>query len=961
MIMKKQLLFLVLSICATLTNAQFLSDTLFIEKTDGSMLIIPKIYIVEQTETSSVITYTLTGGITHELPKADIATIYYKSLRDKPKLERFWFNNKHNDQLYTDVIGEIDESNGKVTASVGCIGKRLTPSFKVPDGTCVYADGMQQESMKSRLRFDETVHYTVGYPNQYIYSVDTKNNDTIWTQTQVNLTANMLSTNAPSNYGEDLGNMLDGSASTFFHSTWGSGTYTPLYYYNGAYYGDGVSEWPYIQVALSEPLYNLQFSYMTRANNNYAPLGLILQGSTNGSTWTDIRTFTANDSEDPLPTTPATTYTSPIISITQTYNYLRLQLTEAQNKNYLVFPEFSLYKATFSVPNSGTYYRVPFDLATSGNFGLLFNRQPYVQLELPEEACGVSFSYTTLYKGDVNRDGEVDEADIAAMADLLLYKRDGHDMPTVDMNEDNELSIADLTALANAVANGTKELYAPTQLTLRASTDGTTWSHLRSYTTTSSLYYPLPTRANVTYPGQIVSFDVGKYKYVQLIQESTSDRYKLKLCDLRFCYTAHQCETSFQPYGTGYDVEVDFLTDHPTSSYNVPRIDITFGDGESWNSSMWIGRYGKEFYEDATIKIDGAGVFPDMAETAVQIRGRGNTSWSGSYSSKNPYRLKFASKVKPFGMTKGKSWVLLSNKQTGSMTSNALAMKIADMVESRGCNHVIPVELYINGYYRGSYNFTENPGFSNNSIDLDYETNAVMLELDSYYDEYKRFRDTSYNLPVNVKEPDFEDDINAGLLTEDEVEERFSLIQQNFNAFTQDTKYGITSRLDVDAFVRAMLVNDLVRNEEYKHPKSWKLYNPDITNSDSLWTFGPVWDFDWSYGYDGPSQYFVYSADTDLFYNTSGVGVNFFRDLLRNSDTVKRAYYLLWKEFMESGKLDELIEYCDDYFEYARPSFEHNYSKWSDGNNYQTHTSNAKTWLRKRANYIYNNLQRYDE
>ena len=183
------------------------------------------------------------------------------------------------------------------------------------------------------------------------------------------------------------------------------------------------------------------------------------------------------------------------------------------------------------------------------------------------------------------------------------------------------------------------------------------------------------------------------------------------------------------------------------------------------------------------------------------------------------------------------------------MTSNALAMKIADMVESRGCNHVIPVELYINGYYRGSYNFTENPGFSNNSIDLDDETNAVMLELDSYYDEYKRFRDTSYNLPVNVKEPDFEDDINAGLLTEDEVEERFSLIQQNFNTFTQDTKFGGTSHLDVDAFVRAMLVNDLVRNEEYKHPKSWKLYNPDITNSDSLWTFGPVWDFDWSYGY----------------------------------------------------------------------------------------------------------------
>ena len=69
---------------------------------------------------------------------------------------------------------------------------------------------------------------------------------------------------------------------------------------------------------------------------------------------------------------------------------------------------------------------------------------------------------------------------------------------------------------------------------------------------------------------------------------------------------------------------------------------------------------------------------------------------------------------------------------------------------------------------------------------------------------------------------------------------------------------------------------------------------------------------------------------------------------------------MTYDEFMESGKLDELIEYCDDYFEYARPSLEHNNSQWGDGSNYQTHTNNAKSWLRKRANYIYNNLEKYE-
>jgi hypothetical protein len=63
---------------------------------------------------------------------------------------------------------------------------------------------------------------------------------------------------------------------------------------------------------------------------------------------------------------------------------------------------------------------------------------------------------------------------------------------------------------------------------------------------------------------------------------------------------------------------------------------------------------------------------------------------------------------------------------------------------------------------------------------------------------------------------------------------------------------------------------------------------------------------------------------------------------------------------MNSNKLEELIEYCDDYFEYANASFQHNYSQWGDGNNYATHTANAKSWLERRAQYIYNNLEVYD-
>ena len=63
---------------------------------------------------------------------------------------------------------------------------------------------------------------------------------------------------------------------------------------------------------------------------------------------------------------------------------------------------------------------------------------------------------------------------------------------------------------------------------------------------------------------------------------------------------------------------MDFLTDHSTT---VPRIDINTVGGVYITS--------KEYYVDAEIIIDGAGVFPSMTD-AVKIKGRGNSSWSNN-------------------------------------------------------------------------------------------------------------------------------------------------------------------------------------------------------------------------------------------------------------------------------------------------------------------------------------------
>lgn len=403
-------------------------------------------------------------------------------------------------------------------------------------------------------------------------------------------------------------------------------------------------------------------------------------------------------------------------------------------------------------------------------------------------------------------------------------------------------------------------------------------------------------------------------------------------------------EWTMRPYGRHYRVTADWLVDRVT---NVPRMDIDIENGEMVSS--------KDVYLSAKITIDGAGVFPSMDATDVQIKGRGNTSWSSNPWDKNPYRLKFVKKQAPFGLKKAKSWVLQANSQTRSMMANAVGMKIARMVGTAAANHVIPVELYINGNYRGSYIFTEKVGVSANSVDVEDETVAALLELDTYYDEAYKFRTTRYNLPVNIKDPD---------LSETETHLTLDGIKADFNKFTDALyrKEDISPLVDVDMLARYLMVNDLIVNYEIQHPKSTYVYKADMTDKDSKYVFGPVWDLDWAFGYETNRNYCTADQNADFWtaYSRKMESWTFIRDLRQNTgEVVDKAYYKVWTDFMDNH-LQEIIDYCGDYYRYTRPSFEHNATLWSDGRGYASVSSNMSSWIDTRARYVYSQLTPYD-
>ena len=416
-------------------------------------------------------------------------------------------------------------------------------------------------------------------------------------------------------------------------------------------------------------------------------------------------------------------------------------------------------------------------------------------------------------------------------------------------------------------------------------------------------------------------------------------------------HSAGLTELQWQPYGRTYNVKISFPTDTTSS---IPILHFISDDGELPSS--------KTVYVDATLSINGSGIWPDMPEVALQVKGRGNTSWSTDPAAKNPYRLKFPSGLKPFGLTRGKNWLLLANAQTGSMMTGCIAMKAAHLLGCVAANHVVPVELYFNENYRGSYTFTEKIGLHNNSIELDNESRAVLLELDTYSDPTK-FRTTAYYMPVNIKEPEFDDNPSKTMLTRQEIID-------DVNAFMQAVSDGedITDRVDVNRLAAYLSLNELVGNYELMHPKSVFLYKEDLP-AGSPYVFGPVWDLDWAYGYADRLTYYA-SGYTDNFYtspaHTYSGGTNakdadlFWKRLRYGSEVVDRACYALWTRFMQRGGLDELLDYIDDYYQFASTSFTHNATLWSDRSNYATLSNQAKTWLRRRTVHIFSKLTPYN-
>ncbi len=281
---------------------------------------------------------------------------------------------------------------------------------------------------------------------------------------------------------------------------------------------------------------------------------------------------------------------------------------------------------------------------------------------------------------------------------------------------------------------------------------------------------------------------------------------------------------------------------------------------------------GVDYTGTATL-VSGETVTEPLDLETIAVRGN-----SSAKKDKKPYKLKFESKQKPFGMKNDKTWILLANYQDRTLVRSKVAWDLGEELGGLEWNpDSVFTELFLNGKYLGSYQLVQSIKIDNKRVDVD-EITGQILEWDPHWKDgdgtfgFTSFsgQDVSFKDPDEYKQLEPGDDGYPGPDPEGLSDAKRAALKTKVNNFekvlygsdkkrswsgtTNDTyapgdPNDWTTYLDMDSAVDYYLAQEFTKDQDADMYRSNFFYtdNVDPASSDKFF-MGPLWDFDRSAG-----------------------------------------------------------------------------------------------------------------
>lgn len=305
----------------------------------------------------------------------------------------------------------------------------------------------------------------------------------------------------------------------------------------------------------------------------------------------------------------------------------------------------------------------------------------------------------------------------------------------------------------------------------------------------------------------------------------------------------------------------------------------------------------------------------------LEIKARGN--WTRRGFSKKPFKLKLGKKQGLLGLTKSKHFAILAHAddQRGYL-KNFVGFNLGKRIGLPWTPAQQPVEVIINGDYRGLYFLTESIRIDENRVNITelddnvsdpaLASGGYLVELDNYDEENqiqmeeKSCVDNQFldMLRVTWDTPEEYSDLQKRFVTD-----QFTAMNDAVGANSDD----LWSYLDLDDAARYYIVEEIISHTESYHGSTYLFRD---RGEGQKWHFSPLWDC--GNAFSGPDDGFFY--DHDLFGNT-------WIPSIRTNQKFNDKVCETWMWFMNNG-FDGIYDDIDTYVGHLAEAAQADFRRW---------------------------------
>jgi hypothetical protein len=256
-----------------------------------------------------------------------------------------------------------------------------------------------------------------------------------------------------------------------------------------------------------------------------------------------------------------------------------------------------------------------------------------------------------------------------------------------------------------------------------------------------------------------------------------------------------------------------------------------------------------------------------------------------------------------------------------SLLRNSLAFKIAELINFNFTPRCQPVDVVINGNYRGNYYICDKIEVGENRVNISKMEpsdlyGGYLLEIDglaTYYGENPF--ETTKGIIGNIEYPK----------KKDMTPEQQSYIFSKLNLLEEEAYNNISDSIDLISYSKFFLVEEFCGDPDHV----WSSFYFTKDRNDDRFYFGPVWDFDLAF--DNDFRLIPTNNKTDFCFNycaSAGTAGDFINALIRNKNVIG-SIKQIWEELCERVlNVDILLDYIEKKRNYIKESAKLNFLKW---------------------------------